>query len=431
MPGMNDATALPASPPGGLRPRILVTRAEAIPGEQWSDYEEAIARAGGEPIPFDVARYAAGAGVPAHDGLVTTGGVDVDPARYGEGRHGAQPPNLARDEAEFTLTRRALDDHRPLLAICRGAQLLNVVCGGWLHQHLANREPHRGPAGTQDSGWHDVQVAPGTLLARIAGAGPLHVNSRHHQAITAERIARELVGCARTVEGGLTVIEAIEVPGHPFALGVQWHPERVEMRDDPARQDASTAIFTAFVAACAEARERALNTMSTAPTGPFLTFGYGSSLDGERMRATCPSAQFVSIARLPDHRLAFSIESKNTWLGGVADARPAAGDEVWGALWLVDAADSRALDEHEGLFRDPPAYHRTTFEVTTPAGDVVRCRSYAVVEPDPAGFPPSPAFMRTLLRGARQIGLPEAYIARLTAIPDNGREVGRGGSGYR
>lgn len=160
------------------------------------------------------------------------------------------------------------------------------------------------------------------------------------------------------------------------------------------------------------------------PAGPFLYFGYGSSLDGERLRATCPDARFVSVARLADHRLAFSIESRNTWHGGVADARPAAGEEIWGALWLIDAAGSRALDEHEGLFRVPPAYRRITVEVTTPAGDVVRCRSYAVVDPDPAGFPPSPAFKQTLLRGARQIGLPEAYIARLEAIPHNGRESG-------
>ena len=157
------------------------------------------------------------------------------------------------------------------------------------------------------------------------------------------------------------------------------------------------------------------------PAGPFLYFGYGSSLDGERLRAICPSARLVSIARLPGHRLAFSIESKRTWRGGVADMQPAAGEEIWGALWLIDAAGSRPLDEHEGLFRDPPAYRRTTVEVTTPAGDVVRCRSYAVVDPDPAGFLPSPPFKRTLVRGARALGLPAAYIARLEALPDNGR----------
>ncbi|MSQ31514.1 MAG: gamma-glutamylcyclotransferase [Dehalococcoidia bacterium] len=164
--------------------------------------------------------------------------------------------------------------------------------------------------------------------------------------------------------------------------------------------------------------------MSAEPAGPFLYFGYGSNLDVDRLRVHCPSAQFVSIARLAGYRLAFSIESKHTWLGGVGDMQPARGDEIWGALWLIAAEESRTLDEQEGLFRDPPAYQRVTIEVTTPASDVVRCRSYAVAAPDPAGFLPSPAYRDTVVRGARRIGLPEAYIARLAAIPDNGREGG-------
>ncbi|MFA7249425.1 MAG: gamma-glutamylcyclotransferase [Dehalococcoidia bacterium] len=160
------------------------------------------------------------------------------------------------------------------------------------------------------------------------------------------------------------------------------------------------------------------------PAGPFLYFGYGSNLDADRMRSHCPSARLVSIARLADHRLAFSIESKNTWLGGVGDMQPAPGDEIWGALWVIAAGDSRSLDEAEGLTRVPPAYRRVTVEVTTPAGDVVRCRSYAVADPHPEGYLPSPAYRDTLVRGAQGIGLPEAYIARLAAIPDNGRAGG-------
>ena len=104
--------------------------------------------------------------------------------------------------------------------------------------------------------------------------------------------------------------------------------------------------------------------------------------------------------------------------------QPAPGDEIWGALWLIAAEESHDLDEQEGLFRDPPAYRRVTVEVTTPAGDVVRCRSYAVAQPDLAGILPSPAYRDTVVRGARRIGLPEAYIARLEAIPDNGRQGG-------
>ena len=158
-----------------------------------------------------------------------------------------------------------------------------------------------------------------------------------------------------------------------------------------------------------------------APATRFLYFGYGSNLDAAGMRSHCPSARLVSIARLADHRFAFTIESKNTWLGGVGDMQPAPGDEIWGALWLVAAEESRALDEHMGLFRDPPAYARTIVEVTTPAGDVVRCRSYAVAEPNLDEYLPSPAYRDAVVRGARSAGLPAAYIARLEAIEDNGR----------
>ena len=158
-----------------------------------------------------------------------------------------------------------------------------------------------------------------------------------------------------------------------------------------------------------------------APGGPFLYFGYGSNLDAEGMRGHCPSARFVSIARLEGYRLAFTVESKNTWLGGVGDMQPAPGDEIWGALWLIDPEDSHALDEHMGLFRDPPVYARTTVEVTTPAGDVVRCRSYAAAAPDPQGFLPSPGYLDVVVRGARALDLPEAYVAQLAALPHNGR----------
>ena len=156
----------------------------------------------------------------------------------------------------------------------------------------------------------------------------------------------------------------------------------------------------------------------------FLYFGFGSNLDAERMRMHCPSAELVSIARLADHRLAFTLESRRNWLGGVADVRPEAGAEVWGALWRIDEAESEELDRQEGLFRDPPAYQRITVEVTTPLGDVVRCRSYQVVTPHLEGYAPSPAYKATLVRGARSLGLPAAYVAGLEAIADNGREGG-------
>lgn len=152
----------------------------------------------------------------------------------------------------------------------------------------------------------------------------------------------------------------------------------------------------------------------------FLYFAFGSNLDEARLHIHCPSARLVTIARLTDHRLAFSIESKNTWHGGVGDVLPAPGSEVWGVLWIIAGAESPALDDQEGVFRDPPAYRRYRVQVGTPAGDVVTCRAYQVVAPDLNGIAPSPAYKDTILRGARAVGLPPEYITRLEAIEDNG-----------
>ena len=160
------------------------------------------------------------------------------------------------------------------------------------------------------------------------------------------------------------------------------------------------------------------------PAGPFLYFAYGSNLDQARVHMHAPSARLISVARLEGYRLAFSIESKRSWLGGVGDIVSSLSDETWGALWAIDAEHSRALDEQEGVFRDPPAYRRILVEVTTPAGDRVRCRAYQVVAPSPEGFLPSPAYKETILRGARSLGLPRPYLERLEALPDNGREGG-------
>lgn len=400
------------------RPRILITRSEGDPGERWEYYADRVRSAGGEPIALDTSLYHVGDVFPAHDGLVLTGGVDVDSARYGEPPHerlGRLDP--ARDEAEFALVQAALAGGRPLLAICRGMQVMNVAAGGSLHQHLEQREPHRSRRSadgeTIDSGWHGVEVTRGTLLARITKAERLRTNSRHHQAVTRARLAPGLVASGITSEGGFEVVEAIEAPHHPFALGVQWHPERPEMAASPGLHAGSNALFEAFLHACTTGR--------ATPDSPFLYFGYGSSMDADRMRQTAPHARLIGPARLDGHALAFSIESKNTWHGGVADILPAPGDEVWGALWLVPPEESHALDEHEGVFRDPPAYRRVTVEVTTPAGDRVRCRSYQVVAPDPRTPPPSKAFRDTLVRGARTVGLPASYVARLAALPDNGQ----------
>jgi putative glutamine amidotransferase len=232
-------------------PHILITRAEAIPDERWDDYADRVAEAGGYPIEVQLERWLAGQRPPAHRGLIVTGGVDVEPARYGEPRSDrVQEVNPDRDRFEIALLEQARAAHRPVLAICRGHQLFNVARGGSLLQHLQQREPHRarrgpprdGADGSIVSGWHDVEVPPGTALARAVGSGTLRVNSRHHQAVTEERVAPGLVVAATAPDG---VVEALVDPSGSWAVSVQWHPEMPEVAES------FRGLFTAFVSACA------------------------------------------------------------------------------------------------------------------------------------------------------------------------------------
>jgi gamma-glutamyl-gamma-aminobutyrate hydrolase PuuD len=174
-------------------------------------------------------------------GLVLTGGVDVNPRLYCEKRGpGTDHPNRPRDASELALLRQALERDIPVLCICRGHQLLNVALGGSLLQHI-DGDPHRARPDGQ-SRFHDVTVEAGTRLASIYGPNPaMRVNSRHHQAVTPERLAPGLHVSARSPDG---FIEGIESRSHRWVVGVQWHPERPEMRP------AADPLFAAFVAAC-------------------------------------------------------------------------------------------------------------------------------------------------------------------------------------
>jgi putative glutamine amidotransferase len=234
------------------RPRILITRAEDIPSERWEDYADCVRRAGGEPFAFDVAGFVDVASLPEHAGVLVTAGIDVDPARYGQPQSDRVTSiDPRRDEVETAIIQHALAQGSPLFCICRGFQVLNVALGGSLLQHLKNREPHRSRRGEDGdsivSGWHPVEVVPGSLLYRITGQATLDVNSRHHQAVLPDGLAPGARLAATAPDG---VVESIEVPGHPWALGVQWHPERPEMTDVPAMAAGSLALFDAFVEAC-------------------------------------------------------------------------------------------------------------------------------------------------------------------------------------
>ncbi|MEO8078734.1 MAG: gamma-glutamyl-gamma-aminobutyrate hydrolase family protein [Acidobacteriota bacterium] len=187
------------------------------------------------------------------DGLLLTGGGDVDPVLYGEERHAtvddAEP---GRDEFEIDLARRAIDQDLPMLAICRGAQVLNVAAGGNLVQDipsaLATALSHSVNL-PKDAPAHAVRVSAGSVLERAMGAtvvrgGLCRVNSRHHQSVG--RLGNNLAVTALAPDG---VIEAIESPGAAFCVGVQWHPENFW------RTGEFTPLFDAFVHA-ARARER-------------------------------------------------------------------------------------------------------------------------------------------------------------------------------
>ncbi len=183
------------------------------------------------------------------DGLVITGGAfDIDPALYGAGeRHPTVVLKERRTRFEWAIICGALERDLPILAICGGQQLLNVVLGGRLVQHipdaLPDALPHEQPNPRTEPG-HEVLVEPGTLLHRLTGALRLPVNSAHHQA--AETVGPGVVVSARAPDG---VIEAIEDPRRSFCLGVQWHPEyRISAGD--------AAIVEGLVAAC-RARRRA------------------------------------------------------------------------------------------------------------------------------------------------------------------------------
>jgi putative glutamine amidotransferase len=157
------------------------------------------------------------------DALLLAGGADVDPASYGAEPHPETRDTWPfRDRFELALARRALERDLPVLGICRGMQLLNVALGGSLDQHLPEtigHESHRLVPGR--FGEHRVRLEPGSLACRAAGAEALSVHSHHHQGVA--RLGEGLRASGHSAEDEL--IEAIELPGRRFALGVVWHPE--------------------------------------------------------------------------------------------------------------------------------------------------------------------------------------------------------------
>jgi gamma-glutamyl-gamma-aminobutyrate hydrolase PuuD len=184
-------------------------------------YVRAIEHVGGSPVLIPPVHDGLAEIVTALDGFVFSGGSDVDPSLYGEEWHPATDGILPeRDRAESALLRAALEVDIPVLAICRGMQLLNVVRGGSLEQHIPDREGDvthkRGPGSFTQ---HDVRVKPDSRLGKTIGTEAV-VFSHHHQA--PDRIGEGLAEVAWAADN---TIEGIEDPSKRFCLGVVWHPE--------------------------------------------------------------------------------------------------------------------------------------------------------------------------------------------------------------
>jgi putative glutamine amidotransferase len=192
-------------------------------------YVRAIEDAGGLPVIMSPAlsNDTLGSIFARLDGLLLSGGGDIDPSIYGEEAHSTiWGLDMNRDRAELAMARWAADTRKPILCICRGIQVLNVALGGSLVQDIASMVPDAlthmfdEKDTPREKTTHPVHVAPDSLLSQLLQADEAAVNSWHHQSL--KRVANDLKVVAKAPDG---IVEAVELAGHRFALGVQWHPE--------------------------------------------------------------------------------------------------------------------------------------------------------------------------------------------------------------
>lgn len=238
---------------GSARPLIAVTGVPITAGGVlgWRQgataapdtYLQALERAGADGavlMPFSLDEAAAARRLRRFDGLVVVGGGDVDPARYGaEARPEVAHVQPARDGLEIPLLRAAVEDGVPVLAICRGIQVLNVAMGGTLHQHISDWShlaAHRSPDGSREA-FHDVRIEPGTRLHKAVGAERVTTFSHHHQAVD---VLGEGLAAVAWADDGL--VEGVEHE-RGWVVGIQWHAEATAATD-PLQQN----LFGALVA---------------------------------------------------------------------------------------------------------------------------------------------------------------------------------------
>jgi putative glutamine amidotransferase len=241
------------------RPRIVITVA-APAGRRDPElaerknrlYAEAIVRHGGEPVVVDATTSPAdrAAAFASMDGLLLSGGADIEPARYGKAASGSIDIEADRDSLEVAAWDASVEREVPVLGICRGFQLLNVLHGGTLLQHL---DGHAGPSyGQGPAKRHPLRVVPGTRLARIlfptnVRGGVLSVNTYHHQAVRSADLASGLIASAWSASSAGELVEGLESEAGSgrFVIGVQCHPERTE-----STPDAFDRLWRVFVDAC-------------------------------------------------------------------------------------------------------------------------------------------------------------------------------------
>ena len=239
-------------------PRIVVTLrviadapSPALAAQRAERYFSAVRRHGGAPVPVDAKTPpdALAEALGSMDGLLLTGGGDIDPARYGQPNDGSREIDAARDALEARAWEAAAERGVPVLGICRGLQAINVFSGGSLVQHV---DGHEDPSGGTEPAMHPIDVVPGTRLANLlipspagaAAAEPLVVNAFHHQGVRAADLAPGLVAAAWADSSAGPLVEGLEAPGSRFVLGVQCHPERTD-----STPSAFENVFEAFVAA--------------------------------------------------------------------------------------------------------------------------------------------------------------------------------------
>lgn len=226
-----------------MPPIIAVTPCRSLP-----DYLESIRRAGGDPRVIDLAADRAEDVVRASDGVLLTGGPDIDPRHYGESAHATVVDiDADRDRYELELARLAVDADRPVLAICRGLQVMNVAFGGTLVQDIPSDIPGAADHSVKVPLFgiaHEVWVSRSSRLGALMqeefeNGDALAVNSRHHQSV---KVLAQGFEVSATAPDG--VIEAFERPGTRFCVAVQWHPENFW------RTGEFRPLFEGFVQAC-------------------------------------------------------------------------------------------------------------------------------------------------------------------------------------